>query len=211
MSGLKTIKRDWSESSPLNDDAISWDLAPPPLVTKSLSGAQQRLKDIQDALAGRPVASERVLANASSHNKRLAKNVKVEDPPAKRRLLTTTPKDSAKSPAKSDDILSTSTEFVASHAPVNIPPPDSIVKATKKLAPVFLSAEQTQIKKLVEEGHSVFYTGSAGTNHLLSFTPVAPFVGGRNGQISSSARDHQVAKKETCQVPRRCCRHGLYR
>ncbi|KAL1743257.1 hypothetical protein HDZ31DRAFT_9410, partial [Schizophyllum fasciatum] len=33
----------------------------------------------------------------------------------------------------------------------------------KKLAGVHLSEEQTQILRLVEEGNSVFYTGSAGT------------------------------------------------
>ncbi|TRM65513.1 PIF1-like helicase-domain-containing protein [Schizophyllum amplum] len=33
----------------------------------------------------------------------------------------------------------------------------------KSLAGVFLSGEQTQILKLVEEGNSIFYTGSAGT------------------------------------------------
>ncbi|KAJ7864045.1 hypothetical protein B0H13DRAFT_1537625, partial [Mycena leptocephala] len=37
------------------------------------------------------------------------------------------------------------------------PPP------SKKVSAVFLSQEQTQILKLVQDGNSVFYTGSAGT------------------------------------------------
>ncbi|KAK7012812.1 PIF1-like helicase-domain-containing protein [Favolaschia claudopus] len=38
------------------------------------------------------------------------------------------------------------------------PPPSK-----KKMSAVFLSQEQTQILRLAEEGHSLFYTGSAGT------------------------------------------------
>ena len=34
--------------------------------------------------------------------------------------------------------------------------------SVKKTEPVVLSQEQIQILKLVEDGHSVFYTGSAG-------------------------------------------------
>jgi hypothetical protein len=42
------------------------------------------------------------------------------------------------------------------------------MSSVKKVAPVFLSQEQIQILKLVEEGNSVFYTGSAGMRSALS-------------------------------------------
>jgi len=41
-----------------------------------------------------------------------------------------------------------------------------------KVASVFLSQEQNQILKLVQEGNSVFYTGSAGElcySHITTF------------------------------------------
>ncbi|KAL1708401.1 hypothetical protein EV121DRAFT_172881, partial [Schizophyllum commune] len=41
--------------------------------------------------------------------------------------------------------------------------PSTAGSSKKALAGVFLSDEQTQILRLVEEGNSVFYTGSAGT------------------------------------------------
>lgn len=40
-------------------------------------------------------------------------------------------------------------------------------KATEKPAAIFLSKEQIRILELVQSGHSLFYTGSAGTLFLI--------------------------------------------
>jgi hypothetical protein len=42
------------------------------------------------------------------------------------------------------------------------------ISSVKKIAPVSLSQEQIQILKLVEDGKSVFFTGSAGMRSALS-------------------------------------------
>ena len=46
----------------------------------------------------------------------------------------------------------------------NISPSVSSTSKPNKMAKLFLSQEQTHILELVREGHSVFYTGSAGSS-----------------------------------------------
>jgi len=162
LSGLGRVKRDWSEpkSSQQSDvELIEWSPTPP----KVLTGAEKRLKDIEDAIAGRPVLSERVPSNSSAQftNKRPAPT---DLPPAKKaRQLPrgTNTKEvtiaSLSSSTWSSNSSSSKPASKSASAPRSKPP---------KVAPVFLSQEQTHILKLVQEGSSVFYTGSAGENDI---------------------------------------------
>jgi ATP-dependent DNA helicase PIF1 len=166
QSGLRTVKRDWSEpslSQKSSEDLIEWPPTPP--TRKSATGAEKRLRDIQDALAGRPVSSERILTNASSQ---VINSTEISEPPLKKaRQLPSSWSSNDKSVSSAS--LSSSTWTPSSSTTSSRRPPVS--KSSTSSAPtskssrvpaVFLSQEQTHILKLVQEGHSVFYTGSAG-------------------------------------------------
>jgi hypothetical protein len=172
LSGLKTVTRDWSEprsSQPSDGESIDWPSTPP---KADLTPAERRLRLIQAALAEPTIPLERVLTNASSQaiNKRPALSTPQQVPPAKKaRQLPSTWGDVKKQVASSS--LSSSTwPGGKPSSGTSIPPPVSKSSSTStisststsKVASVFLSAEQTQILKLVQDGHSVFYTGSAG-------------------------------------------------
>jgi ATP-dependent DNA helicase PIF1 len=174
QSCLRTITRDFSSSSvgtPSQsidiDNDIEWPLTPQIVVPKVLTGQAQRLKDIEDALAGRPPQSQpSPLSNSTSQvNKRA--NPSSSDfaaPPAKRRLPSSWNNTETSMPSK---------QAIASRAQAapkkTVTTSASSSTATTKPAKVFLSSEQTQILKLVTEGHSVFYTGSAGAFLLFLF------------------------------------------
>ena len=169
-SGLGTVKRNWSEASipSSSQDSNFWPPSPPPKSTPALTGAQQRLKDIQDALEGKSVSSEQSrskpfsmskqpLSSSRSTNKRPSSNMAAEAPPAKKLRQLPNGWDKLQSVPASSKISSEKTSSVASSSAT------TSTKGPGKIAPVFLSAEQTQILKLVRDGESVFYTGSAGT------------------------------------------------
>ncbi|KAJ7108866.1 hypothetical protein C8R43DRAFT_905203 [Mycena crocata] len=162
QSGLGSIKRDWSVNSvggPKSSQEIEWLPTPPKPVVKAqpeLTGREKRLRDIQNALASRSTPA-------------------VAQPFATKRLSDTEYPD-ASHPTKKprqlppgyDDPITQSTNFASSSRTAKAQstytaPPQS----TKKMAGVFLSQEQQQILKLVQEGTSVFYTGSAGTKSCI--------------------------------------------
>lgn len=170
LSGLRTVKRDWSQSSSQSEDRISWPATQP---TQSQSSKapkpefqSQRMKDIQlalDALTGkqppgeRPEISTKQIANGTKRPLPPAPN----PPPAKKRQLP---------PSWNEDTLSSSSNFKSSSKfslpavkSTSLTAAASSSKPSSSLAGVFLSQEQTQILRLVESGNSVFYTGSAGT------------------------------------------------
>lgn len=176
LSGLRTIKRDWSQSSSQSEDRISWPATQP---TQSQSSKapkaeipSQRMRDIQlalDALSGkqppgeRPEISTKQIANGTKRSLPPASNSQ----PAKKRQLP---------PSWNEDTLSSSSNFTSSSnfkssskfslpavKSTSLAVASSSSKPSSKLAGVFLSQEQTQILRLVENGNSVFYTGSAGT------------------------------------------------
>ena len=164
MSGLRTIKRDFSSSSlpppsqeslSSDPDTIPWQPTPP----KKLSGLEQRLKDIQDALNAQVSSSESVLASSSQSQKRAST---AQYPPAKRRQLPSSWEE--KTTFQSSKSSSSQRAF---GQPRQTNGNETLVVKAKsgssaKPAPVFLSQEQTHILKLVESGMSLFYTGSAG-------------------------------------------------
>ncbi len=166
MSGLKTIKRDFTSNAvaaPSSSQTPSTNVNPG--AKKSLNGIEQRLKDIQDALNGQLVQGERMTMKGAAGQKRSSPN-EYEDSAAKRRQL----------PSSWNDAPShTSSQTRASQGSRNLSRPSTSVIPTStiavgpptnpsrdKPAPVFLSQEQTHILKLVENGESIFYTGSAG-------------------------------------------------
>ncbi|OAX41516.1 hypothetical protein K503DRAFT_484995 [Rhizopogon vinicolor AM-OR11-026] len=170
LSGLRTIKRDWSQTSCQSaEDRISWPATPATTMTQSTqpkpdNARSQRMKDIQEALSGMQMPGERIeistkqIANGSKRPLPSAP----DPPPTKRRQLPS---------SWDDDSLSSSSNFKISRAsssssvvkPAPLTVASSSSKPTSKLAGVFLSQEQTHILRLVEAGNSVFYTGSAGT------------------------------------------------
>lgn len=177
MSGLRTVKRDFSSSSlppasqesvTSNADTIPWQPTPPK-DTKKLSGLEQRLKDIQDALKGQVVSTESVLASSSQTQKRPSTS---QNPPAKRRQLPPSwekekpekkPAGQSSRPAYSQRSFGATRQTNASsNANETLIVPAAKSRAASKPAPVFLSQEQTHILRLVEGGVSLFYTGSAG-------------------------------------------------
>ena len=176
-SGLGTFKRDWSDSSssqePKSSQSIYWPATPPNAVqppTRKLTGAEQRLKDIQDALAGyastgppRSVVMP-PLVESQTQNKRASPSENLATAPPVKKVRQLPPgwqmddplsKPSLSFPPVAADNKKSSYEYSA-------PSSSGMSSGKQKIAPVFLSQEQTQILKLVQDGNSVFYTGSAG-------------------------------------------------
>ncbi|RDB15851.1 ATP-dependent DNA helicase PIF1 [Hypsizygus marmoreus] len=186
QSGLRTVKRDFSINS-VHDQSqsseIEWLPTPPPAPKPKLTGAQQRLKDIQDALSGKAppmprggalVDSKGVnVASSMNTNKRPSTDSEEANAAKKPRQLPPSwqGKDPLSAPslgprASSSSGSSSAQIPVAARSTYAAPPVSagtSSGEKKKKVAAVFLSQEQTQILKLVQDGNSVFYTGSAGT------------------------------------------------
>ena len=170
-SGIKAVKRDFSSnsqssSSQSSDAPLTRGLpaAAGAAGTRSLAATQQRLKAIQDALNGVPVAGEKQTSLAGQ--KRPAPAL-LDPSTSKRRQLPRSwsqenvdvkVNGSIQSQGMSKTISSTSVNKT-SETTITM---SSTTKSTAKTAEVFLSSEQKHILKLVEDGESVFYTGSAG-------------------------------------------------
>lgn len=179
QSGLRSIKRDFSSSTiPSSSQEISWPPTPQPqrqpVAVPKLTGAQQRLKDIQDALSGNPSSSKPPLVESRTANKRRSPEAEAPPPAKRARQLPTSwgaqdnlsdPSLTARSaaPRSSASTRKTTTKSAAPSSASN-----PITKP--RVAAVFLSQEQTHILKLVQEQKSIFYTGSAGQSSLASHT-----------------------------------------
>jgi len=176
MSGLRSVKRDFSstsfpavsqDSSMGDSDAASipWTPTPP---SQPLSGLEKRLRDIQDALDGNLVASEKTLT--SSQGLRGAASQKrpssSQDPPAKRRQLPASWNESELTTRSKISAIAPSRTFATSRSANTskmLVVPATSSSAINKSAVLKLSQEQKYILRLAYEGHSLFYTGSAGT------------------------------------------------
>ncbi|KAF5383613.1 hypothetical protein D9615_003724 [Tricholomella constricta] len=172
QSGLRTIKRDFSASSMSQSSDIEWLPTPPKPESgpPKLTGAQKRLKDIQDALLGKAPPAPRgvALIDSKAINKRTSPVSHDAPVPKKPRQLPPSWRDNDPLTAPSFPASSfRSTSMLTSTVTRSVAPASSSGSAAparkSKVAAVFLSQEQTQILKLVSEGQSVFYTGSAGT------------------------------------------------
>jgi hypothetical protein len=155
QSGLGVARRGWSIPSasrePRSSQSIyDWSLTPPDPAARKLTGSEQGLKDIQGALSGyAPVPPSRFTSQVQ--NNRASPSGKT--PPAiparqfptdwhSRPSLTRQPVGAT----NKETIYETSTSS----------------SSVEKIASVSLSQEQTQILKLVQNGNSIFFTGSAG-------------------------------------------------
>ncbi|KAJ3491838.1 hypothetical protein NLI96_g410 [Meripilus lineatus] len=153
MSGLRSVKRDFSSNSvPSSQDSGSSQRS-------GIIESEKKLKDIKKSLEHQSLSSQKLLASreprssqssSSSSSKRPAESQMA--PSAKRRQFpgswTSAPQQNTK-PTSASKSRQISTR------------PNS--HANSKAAEVELSHEQKYILKLVEQGQSVFYTGSAGT------------------------------------------------
>jgi hypothetical protein len=181
QSGLRSIRRDFSSAEisqpPTSSQNIHWSPSPPvapsaPL--KKLSGSEARLKAIQEALAGYPASEPPLLVQSAAQNKRPSPtgSSATGNPPTKRarQLPPDWPSnDSLSKPSLSAKPLSSNNKDIRKSA-FNTPASSSSssLPTKPKVAAVFLSQEQKMILKLVQEGESVFYTGSAGKSLRLS-------------------------------------------
>ncbi|KAJ3515174.1 hypothetical protein NLJ89_g1922 [Agrocybe chaxingu] len=172
-SGLGSVKRDWSSNGVLHEPRSSQEIAWPPTQapqpaapSRKLTGSELRLKAIQEALAGYPPAVPPPLAKSSVQNKRASPTAQLAAEPQPKRARQLPP-DWPGTDALSRPTLSAKPPSgysrTNSKSAFNSPASSSGTSAPKKIAPIFLSQEQTQILKLVQDGDSVFYTGSAGT------------------------------------------------
>lgn len=173
MSGLKSVKRDFSSntlpsSSQSSEDSKSRQLGPNGS-RNSLTAQERRLKLIQDALKDHSASGDKLSCSGglvSAGHKRA--NTAQEEPAAKRRQLPSSwSMASALQTTQTKNPLVVNGKMASSSASANSSSRATITvssssASSSKPAPVFLSQEQTHILKLVEGGESIFYTGSAG-------------------------------------------------
>ncbi|KAF7356304.1 ATP-dependent DNA helicase PIF1 [Mycena venus] len=173
QSGLGSVKRDWSITSsnpPKSSQELPWDptppkQAPPPSSSAALTGREKRLRDIQNALDNRStpaVTQQKRLSDSDASQAAPPAKKKRQLPPGYRNNDEYVPpkheRDDDHDPAAwRSGAFSTVSRPALAKSTYTAPPP------SKKPAAVFLSQEQNQILKLAQEGHSLFYTGSAGT------------------------------------------------
>ncbi|KAJ4469601.1 hypothetical protein J3R30DRAFT_3304081 [Lentinula aciculospora] len=177
QSGLRTFQRDFSQNvartasqgaSPDEPITIDWSPSPPHPPPK-LTGPQLRRKAIEDALGGNTSAvtaskASQPLVESRTFNKRPSDSSLLLDdecsapgPKKKRQLPPSWTEETHERATTSRSSSSTMKSQIRDL------PRTSPTAANKRPAGVFLSQEQSQILRLVEEGTSVFYTGSAGT------------------------------------------------
>lgn len=208
QSGLGTIKRDFSSSGLSQPSEIEWAPTQPKLVAPGRSAS--RLKAIQDALRGvgpRGVAVGVAVGTGEtkSDKKRTSPECQNEPPLKKPRQLpqsfrredslseSSLGSKSASAPSNTSGSKTTqkSTSSRSSTADASSSSATQGSKAKSKVAAVFLSQEQTHILKLVQDGHNIFYTGSAGA-HIFDFFPLTLLIyGQRDWKIRSFAGDYQ--------------------
>ncbi|KAI0825694.1 hypothetical protein BC629DRAFT_15919 [Irpex lacteus] len=115
---------------------------------------------IQDALAA--PAKENAKSNSASGSGGVKRpSASLEESATKRRQL---PSSWSRTPSQSRSTFSSSGATTTQTSSVVVPASSVSTSSTGKVAPIFLSQEQTHILKLVEKGESLFYTGSAGTS-----------------------------------------------
>lgn len=158
LSGLRSVKRDWSTSSKTDSDASQ----------KSLDARAQRIRDIQAGLDGREQTGPSLIpplqcyanvttADIASGSKRPL-SASAHEPIAKKRVL---PPSWEKDVYTSSSNFTTTTRISSTTGSAVETKPITAISPTQP-AHVFLSQEQSQILRLVGLGDSLFYTGSAG-------------------------------------------------
>lgn len=207
LSGLRSVKRDWSTSSKTDSEDSQ----------KALDARAQRLRDIQAGLDRREQTSlSSVLlqkyvnvttADITSGSKR-PPSAPAHEPAAKKRVLP---------PSWEKDVYTSSSNFTtavrksSTTGSVGRTKPGVSAAVSAQPPPVFLSQEQTQILQLVELGDSLFYTGSAGesTSSLCIYAfNIQPY---RYWKVCSSTRDNLRPPEEVCEESRCGSNHRFHR
>ncbi|TDL15658.1 hypothetical protein BD410DRAFT_101045 [Rickenella mellea] len=166
QSGLGTFKRNWSDNSAQSQgtEPIEWPPSPevqrPP--PRELTAYEKRLRAIEAGLASAKqdkaaLVTSRTANSQSSSGQKRPSAEGLDGPAAKKRVLP--PSFSDLTPRQAGPSRSSISQSTVVQVKVEM--------SKSKPAKVFLSTEQLQILKLVEQGNSVFYTGSAGA--LTSF------------------------------------------
>lgn len=209
LSGLRTVKRDWSTSSKTDSDTDQ---------KKSLDARAQRMRDIQDGLNRREQASLSSIlsqnytnvttADIASGSKRPLP-ISAHEPIAKKRALPTNWENDVSTSSSNFTTTARTSTTTGSHAKTKTTGL-SVTAATSPAEPV-LSQEQTQILQLVQQGNSLFYTGSAGTRLITSFYAHIHIQLCRYRKVCSSAGDHPHPPEKISQVPRCSGDYCLYR
>ena len=177
ISGLRTIKRDFSSNSiPTSSQdsqhsgsdptAIPWSqsqTAP----RRNIEGISQRLKDIQAALKEGTTSSQETLS--SSQKARAASGSL--NLPTKRKLPPSWTESGASAPKAKSRAFGTARS--ANTNSITVPAAETS-RSGGKPGKVVLSAEQTHILSLAKEGKSLFYTGSAGGYLNVASLPMQP-------------------------------------
>lgn len=217
QSGLRTIKRDFTagsmSSQPIDVDGSEWPPTPPATVEpkplgRPLTGSEQRLKNIQDALAALPSTSASQPLTMKRPNPSNNAGYSMSEPPAKKRVLPSAweepppPKSlAAKRPTAVTEKKKPSGSSTAIKAGTSKP----------AVATVFLSNEQQKILKLASDGQCLFYTGSAGEYNVCPlpllhcfcclrlfhiFSETVSDDNTRYRKVCPPARDHQDPQEE---------------
>ncbi|KAF7309033.1 ATP-dependent DNA helicase PIF1 [Mycena kentingensis (nom. inval.)] len=216
-SGLASIRRDFSDApTSSQDDPIPWDPTPPkPPPSSFASSSASAATTSSDAQNARETARERRLReiqNALNARSSPAVAIPTRPVPAKRPsdpTLSDTAHPAKKArqlpPGYGDD------DYVPASRGSSSSRPKAIFTAPPKKAnngAVKLSEEQQQILKLVEDGKSVFYTGSAGEWRIHRPMLVLILVP-RDREIRPASRNHQNAQEEVCPQSRLCRHYSL--
>lgn len=181
QSGLRTIKRDFSagsmSSQPIDVDGSEWPPTPaasvePKPLGRPLTGSEQRLKNIQDALAGLPSTSSSQPLTAKRPNPSNNAGYSMSEPPAKKRVL---PSAWEEPPPPKSLASKRPTDVIEKQKPSGSRIAIKAGTSKPAVATVFLSNEQQKILKLVSDGQCLFYTGSAGEYNVRSHTLLRHF------------------------------------
>jgi len=208
LSGLRTVKRDFSDAKP-SDEPISW-----PRTQPNGNGKEQRLKDIQAGIEQRGAAAllqsytNVTAAYMGSQSKRPLPGT-ADEPPTKKRHLPPGWDDTDPFMTSSSLTRNSSTKSLISSMSRSLTVSTTLTSKPPSSKPkMVLSAEQTHILKLVEEGKGIFYTGSAGmwSCQCLLYAFICSFT--RHRKVGSSPGDHKVSSEASCFITR--CR-GYHR
>ncbi|KAI6023920.1 PIF1-like helicase-domain-containing protein [Pisolithus microcarpus] len=164
QSGLRTVTRDFSSKTNGKDEPISW--------PKENGSRDQRLRDIQAGIDQRKLAEPLKISGdgTPAHTANSIKrslHVALEELPAKKKRQL---------PPSFQNCAPTKSPYFTHASVASEPKPHSQAQTdsaafsasvasntASSKSKIVLSQEQTQILQLVEEGKSLFYTGSAGT------------------------------------------------
>ena len=182
QSGLKSLKRDWSDNNePATSKPRSSAQASRPMASSSshtdAAARERRLAAIKAALEDMNAASESIkttignplqsssLANSKYYTstKRPSDSLDSDENAKKKRILPDSFMSSTSAKSKPSSSSHSAPTSTASMTVMNVTRQEQPKKKTvDKPAAIFLSKEQIRILELVRGGQSLFYTGSAG-------------------------------------------------